>query len=265
MLTLINKKTMNTPTQFIRSDLIDDPKTPMRSGLDNDTLFELAESIKREGLINPITVRPVGSRFQVVAGHRRLAACKIAGRIDIECVVRELDDMAAFEIMAHENLERQDVDPVDEALFIGRLIGEDDSKIKEVAEKLGRSVQWVEDRLNILTYPEYLVQALRVGSIKLGVAKHLGAILDDQYRFNFVTSAIRDGMSVIQAQYLFNQWKGGVFKPSEVMLKESGEVEGQPVVRAKAVCARCGKVAVDPNLENVFIHKECPNDEPNKE
>jgi ParB family chromosome partitioning protein len=254
---------MNTPTQFIRSDLIDDPKNPMRSGLDNETLFVLAESIKREGLINPITVRPVGDRFEIVAGHRRFAACKIAGKIEIECVVRELSDEQSFEIMAHENLERQDVDPVDEALFIGRLIGENESEIKNVAEKLGRSVQWVEDRLAILTYPDYLVQALRAGSIKLGVAKHLGAILDDQYRFNFVTSAIRDGMSVIQAQYLLNQWKGGLFKPSDVMLKESGEVEGQPVVRAKAICARCGKVAIDPNLESVFIHKECPIDEQN--
>lgn len=250
---------MNNPTKFIRSDLIDDPKNPMRSGLDNESLFELAESIKKQGLINPITVRPVGERFEIVAGHRRFAACKIAGMVEIESVVRELTDEQAFEVMAHENLERQDVDPVDEALFIGRLIGENENKIKEVAEKLNRSVGWVEDRLAILTYPEYMIQALRGGTLKLGVAKYLGAIEDENYRYTFVQSALNNNMSVLQAEHLFRQWKGGVLKPSSEIMPSDLEVPAGERPRARAVCARCGKVAIDPNLENVFIHKECPD------
>ena len=249
---------MNETIKKIRSDEIDDPKNPMRSGLDNESLFELAESIKREGLINPIMVRPVGDRFEVVAGHRRFAACKIAGMVDIACVVRELDDTQTFEVMAHENLERLDVDPVDEALFLGRLIGEDENKIKEVAEKLNRSVQWVEDRLAILTYPDYLIEALKIGKIKLGVAKYLGAIEDDAYRFNFVQSAIRDGMSLLQAHYLFNQWKGGVFKDSAEIIPSDVDAPDRPAPKMRAICARCGQEAVSPNLKSVFIHEECP-------
>src|SRR5574343_2047869 len=104
--------------QEIFSDRIDDPKEAMRTELDRDDLFDLAENIKQNGLINPITIRPMGDRYEVVAGHRRLSACKIAGIIKIPCVVRELDDTKTFEVMAAENLERADVDPVDEAIFL---------------------------------------------------------------------------------------------------------------------------------------------------
>src|SRR3990167_7076615 len=104
--------------QEIYTDIIDDPVHAMRSDIDRAELFELADNIKQNGLINPITVRPVGNRYEVVAGHRRLSACKIAGKIKITCVVRALTDAEGFAIKAAENLERVDVDPVDEANFI---------------------------------------------------------------------------------------------------------------------------------------------------
>ena len=185
----------------IYSHLIDDPVNPMRSDIDRDKIFELAESIKREGLINPITVRPVhvkgcaheedlppckegclrpgDNRYEVVAGHRRFMACKIANVGEISCVVRELTDEQAMEIMAHENLFRQDIDPVDEAIFLGRLVGEDETKISDIATKMSRSEQWVRDRLEILAYPDYMLAPIKTGELKLGVAKWLGVIDDD--------------------------------------------------------------------------------------
>src|SRR3990167_1508877 len=108
--------------QEIFTDEIDEPEGAMRSELNRAELFELADNIKQNGLINPITVRPVGNKFEVVAGHRRLNACKIAGIIKISCVVRELDDQRVFEIMSAENLERDDVNPVEEAIFLHNYI-----------------------------------------------------------------------------------------------------------------------------------------------
>src|SRR3990167_6512797 len=87
-----------------------DPANPMRTEIDRDTIFELSESIKQQGLINPITVRPKDGKFEVVAGHRRFTACKLAVLNEIACVIRELNDDAAWSMMAHENLERQDID-----------------------------------------------------------------------------------------------------------------------------------------------------------
>jgi len=191
----------------IYTDQIHDPKDAMRSELDRDALFELAENIKANGLINPITVRPVAEAYEVVAGHRRLSACKIAGKIKIPCVVRTLDDKQAFEVMAAENLERADVDPVDEAIFVKRFIEQTNESIAEVAKRLKRSIAWVESRLAVGEMPDYMQAALKAKEIKLGVALTLMQITDENTRYMWTFQAARDGVSVAQAEYWLSGWK----------------------------------------------------------
>src|SRR3990167_2045803 len=187
--------------QEIFTDEIDEPEGAMRSELNRAELFELADNIKQNGLINPITVRPVGKRFEVVAGHRRLNACKIAGIIRIQCVVRELTNNEVFAVMAAENLERADVDPVDEAEFIFRYIGQTGQSVPEVAKALRRSVGYVESRLLVGQMPEYIKAYLKSGEIKLGVALALAQLAPDHIRKVWVEMAARDGVSVAQAEY----------------------------------------------------------------
>ena len=191
----------------IFSDLLDDPKDAMRSGLDRESLFDLADDIKKNGLINPITVRPVADRFEVVAGHRRLGACKIAGIIKIPCVVKELDDRAAFSIMASENLVREDVDPVDEAEFIIKMMSRTGEGVEEVAVNIRRSKQYVLDRLTVGEMPAYLKEFLRAKQIKLGSALALNQITDESKKMMWIQMAVRDGVSVRVAEYWLIQWK----------------------------------------------------------
>lgn len=242
----------------IRSDLISDPANPMRVELDRDKLFELSESIKSQGLINPITVRPVADRYEVVAGHRRFAACKIAGVIEISCVVRDLSDDQVFEIMAAENLERVDVDPVEEAIFISRLLNKQGATVADIARRLNRSTQWVDDRLGILEYPDYMVDYVATGALKLGVAKYLAGIKDDVYQKNFCDSAVKNGMSVLQAKLLLSQWECGVLAPTVDFMPDNSELVDSERYRARAICAKCGTLAIEPNLKAVFIHGDCP-------
>ena len=152
-----------TEVKEIPVDQIDDPVNPMRSEVDGEGIGDLAHSIQKQGLINPITVRPKGDRYEVVAGHRRFAACLRARMINIPCVVRNLSDEEIFGVMIAENIERKEVDPVDESLFLGRLLDKLGWTVEQAAEKVGRSVQWVEDRLGILEYPDYMVAALKQG------------------------------------------------------------------------------------------------------
>ena len=198
---------MNDKIIEIFTDKIDDPHYAMRSELDRDSLFDLAENIKQNGLINPITVRPVGNRFEVVAGHRRLSACKIAGLIKIQCNVRELDDNKTFEVMAAENLERADVDPVDEAIFLTKYIEKTGKNVFEVAKSIRRSPMYVETRLAIGSMPEYMQNALKFGQMKLGVALALVQITDDRTRKVWCEMAVRDGVSVAQSEYWLHGWK----------------------------------------------------------
>lgn len=190
----------------IFTDRIDDPVSPMRTEIDRAELFELSDNIKQNGLINPITVRPIGDRFEVVAGHRRLLACKIAGIIKIPCVVRTLSDTEVFAIKAAENLERADVDPVDEALFISEYINATNLSIPEVAKSLRRSVPYVETRLAVGSMPEYMKEYIKRGELKLGAALALVKITDDNIRRLWVDMAARDGVSVAQAEYWLHGW-----------------------------------------------------------
>jgi ParB family transcriptional regulator, chromosome partitioning protein len=260
-----------------------EPVDPMRSSFDEDKINELCESIKKQGLINPITVRPVHvpikntecstslkgeicsnplhKKYEVVAGHRRFTACVRASVFVIPCVVREMTDDEVFSMRAHENLFREDVDPVDEALYIGKLIGEETDKIPEIAEQLNRSVTWVEDRLMILTYPDYFLQPIKVGKVKLGVAKALAQIDDEVYRKMFFDNAIRDGMTVWQADYFLSQWQNGIYKDSSEIVIPSDNPKNFEPVKVRMQCAKCGQMAETPNLQTVWIHVECPSDE----
>ncbi len=266
--------------QHILADQIIDPVVPMRSDMDREKIDDLASSIKSEGLINPLTVRPVHNpkdcppgtpalhemshsslpciKYEIVAGHRRFKACLMAGVIKIPCVIREMTDQEVYSLRAHENLFRDDVDPVDEAMYLARIIGEDESKIPEVAKKLNRTVQWVEDRLEIMTYPDYLIAGIKQGKVKLGVAKWLGAIQDDVYRKMFCEQAINHGLAVWQAETYYRQWEGGVFKNStEIIPPVDDSLRPEPQ-KLRTKCARCALLAEEPNLKNVFIHIECP-------
>lgn len=224
---------MNTSNQIVEifTDQILDPKDPMRTELERNGLYELADNIKQNGLINPITVRPLhavasdgsdaagtpssssatGAKqlYEVVAGHRRLSACRIAGILKIQCVVRELDDQKTFEVMAAENLERADVDPVDESVFIKRFIDQTGKDVVAVAKSLRRSVQWVESRLVVGNMPDYMQQHIRAGTLKLGAALALFQITDDNVRRTWVDLAARDGVSVGQAEYWLHGWQVG--------------------------------------------------------
>jgi ParB family chromosome partitioning protein len=213
----------------IYTDQIDDPKDAMRSELDRNALFDLAENIKQNGLINPITVRLVHTqacnsigakfeigkpcmcgdrlRYEVVAGHRRLSACKIAGIIKISCVVRDLNDHQTFEIMAAENLERADVDPVDEAIFISNFLQKTGKSVTEVAKALKRSVAYVESRLMVGKMPDYMQAYLKNKEISLGVCLSLIEITDEATLRTWTDMAVRDGVSVAQADYWVHGWR----------------------------------------------------------
>jgi len=248
----------------ILADQIIEPIDPMRTEHDRDKIYELAESIKTQGLINPITVRPHNGKYEIVAGHRRFKACLIAGKVKIPSVIRTMTDQEVLALRAHENLFREDVDPVDEAIFIGKIVGEDETKIPELAKQLNRSIQWIEDRLNILTYPDYFLFAIKENRIKLGVAKALTQIEDEVYRRLFFDNALRDGMSVWQADYYLAQWKNGVFQKSGELIVDPGSPLEAPSVKVLQQCEKCGEMAERPNLRAAFIHIECPPTPPEK-
>lgn len=239
----------------VYTDQIDDPKDAMRSELDRDSLFELAENIKTNGLINPITIRPIGERYEVVAGHRRLSACKIAGKIKIPCVVRELDDNQTFEIMAAENLERADVDPVDEAIFIKTYIDKTNKSISEVARSLKRSVSYVQSRLAVGEMPEYMQQFLKTKELKINVALVLNQITDDEVRHMWTLQAVRDGVSVSMAEYWLADFKSRILPNGETPRDASGQIDFKPPEVVMFTCAIDGQKYDTRTLRSIVVYE----------
>ena len=254
---------MNDETKKIMSDMIDDPASPMRTDIDRDALYELATSIKQHGLINPITVRPVGERFEVVAGHRRFSACKIAGVISISCVVRDLDDSATFAVRAVENLFREDIDPVDEALFIAEYMEKENLEEKQIAQKINRSLGYVQDRLAILKMPDYLIEHLKHRKIKLGHALALMKIDDDTTRHVWVELAVRDGVSVKQVEWWVHNYEIDKIRMTEATDPAAAAGDIPAGLATLQQCVRCGAMDKMSEMSLVWVHSgDCPPSEP---
>jgi ParB family chromosome partitioning protein len=145
-----------------------------RTGMDPDRLEELAASIKAQGLIQPIVVRPLGrDRFEIIAGERRWRAAQIAELASVPCVVREVDDHATLAMALIENIQREDLNPLEEAGALKRLIDEFRLTHQHAAEAVGRSRAAVTNLLRLLDLPPEIKQLLEARQLEMGHARAL--------------------------------------------------------------------------------------------
>jgi len=148
-----------------------------RTRMDEGSLYELAESIKAQGVMQPILVRPVGAagegRFEIIAGERRSRAAKLAGLDDIPVLVREVPDEAAAAMALIENIQREDLNPLEEAQGIARLVSEFQLTHEQAAQAVGRSRSAASNLLRLLNLTDAVQQMLMAGDIDMGHARAL--------------------------------------------------------------------------------------------
>ena len=148
-----------------------DPDQP-RKTFDDETLGELAASIAEHGLLQPIAVRPHGlGNYLIVAGERRWRACRMAGLNEVPVIVKDVTDEQAMELALVENLQREDLDPVEEAMGIRELMTRCDLTQEQAAQKLGKSRSALANSLRLLNLPESVLELLKGGFINIGHAK----------------------------------------------------------------------------------------------
>ena len=133
--------------------VVPNPEQP-RMTFHQETLNELAASIREHGVLQPILVRPAGDEFQIIAGERRWRASKIAGKESIPAIVERFDDATALEIALIENLQREDLSPLDEAAIYKKMTGELGYSIRNLATKLGKDKGYLENRLRLASAPD---------------------------------------------------------------------------------------------------------------
>jgi ParB family chromosome partitioning protein len=145
-----------------------------RTGMDPERLQELADSIRAQGLIQPIVVRPIArDRYEIIAGERRWRAAQLAELTDVPCVVREVPDQATIAMALIENIQREDLNPLEEAAALKRLIDEFSLTHQQAAEAVGRSRAAVSNMLRLLDLPPDIKQLLETHRLEMGHARAL--------------------------------------------------------------------------------------------
>lgn len=187
-------------TAELRLSEIEPNKDQPRIHFDEDALQELAESIATHGLLQPIVVRPmIGGTYQIVAGERRWRACRIAGLNTVPVIIKSLDDKETMELALIENLQRMDLNPVEESKGYARLLKEFELTQDEVAERVGKSRSAVTNALRLLNLPDDMLNALADGKISAGHARTLLSFTDTVLQQEAFIAAV-EGASVRQLE-----------------------------------------------------------------
>jgi len=186
------------------SDIEPNPDQPRRE-FDPQSLNELADSLREHGLLQPILVRPVGERYCVIAGERRLRAAKIAGFSKIECIIQVCSDQEMAERAIVENIQRADLSPIEEGMAYNRLVQEYGLTQEQVAQRVGKARTTVANLLRVILLPEFVLGLLREEKISLGHAKVLLSIKDSTLQVIIAEKAAKEQLSVRETEDLINR------------------------------------------------------------
>jgi ParB family chromosome partitioning protein len=172
-----------------------------RMAFDNESLEELADSIRTFGLIQPITVRKKSDgRYQIISGERRYKACRLVGMDMIPAYIREANDQGMLEMAIVENIQRQDLDPIEVAMSYQRLIDECSLTQEEMADRVGKKRTSITNYLRLLKLPAKVQHDIKVGLVSVGHAKVLLGVEDPKTQELLCNLVINNGISVRQLE-----------------------------------------------------------------
>ena len=165
-----------------------------------EALTELSDSIRQHGILQPLSVRRVENGYELIAGERRLRAAQMAGLTDIPCIIMQMDDRESGTAAMVENLQRQDLDFVEEAMGISQLIGHYRMSQEQVARLLGKSQSAIANKLRILRHSTDVLNALREGNLTERHARALLKLGSEEEKLTAIREIVRQGMSVARAE-----------------------------------------------------------------
>lgn len=173
-----------------------------RKQFDEDSLKELSESIKQHGVIQPIIVRKVDSGYQIVAGERRWRAAKIAGLSEIPAIVKDFDDLQVMEIALIENLQREDLNPIEEAKAYKALIEQFNLTQEEISKKIGKSRSVIANSIRLLNLDDRVQEMLVKGDITIGHAKVILSLPNKNLQYEAAKKVVTENLNVRETEDL---------------------------------------------------------------
>ena len=224
----INKEVATSPGVKTTADVLRIPLSMIepnpfqpRTGFDNEALKELADSIRTLGLIQPITVRKNSeTSYQIISGERRYRACILAGMDMIPAYIRDADEQGMLEMAIVENIQRENLDPIEVAMSYQRLIDECKLTQEQMATRVGKNRVSVTNQLRLLKLPAKVQHDLKVGLISVGHAKVLLGVDDAAIQEALCDQIIAGGLSVRQLEERVR----ALGKPAKTEKEEPGEL-----------------------------------------
>lgn len=196
----------NNGSVTLKISEIEPNRSQPRKEFDEKALSELAESISKHGLLQPLLVRPLPlGGYQIVAGERRYRACRMAGITEVPVIIRELGDTETMEIALIENLQREDLTPIEEALGYQVLIDEHGFSQEEVAQSVGKSRPAIANSLRLLKLPQSILDLVSDGKISAGHARALLTLEDEKLMQELAEEIIKKDLSVRQVEKICKQ------------------------------------------------------------
>jgi ParB family chromosome partitioning protein len=220
------------------------PRVDMRQ----DTLEELADSIRAQGVVQPIVARPISNkdgvqRYEIIAGERRWRAAQMAGLAEIPAVIRDVPDEAAIAMSLIENIQRENLNPLEEARALDRLIREFDLTHAEAAKAVGRSRASVSNLLRLQELSDKVKPLLEERQLEMGHARALLAISNPGQQLDVARQIIKNGLSVREAEKLIRRVLGGAAsKPAKKTPAQNADIRRLEIEISEKLGA---KVSVD--------------------
>jgi ParB family chromosome partitioning protein len=232
------------------------PNQP-RTDMDEDGIAELADSVRKVGVLQPIIVRPHGDGYQIIAGERRWRAAKAAGLERVPVRVMSTTETEALAIALIENLQRSDLNAIEEARGYRRLIGEYGMTQAELADRVSKSRSAVTNTLRLLDLPEDIQELLYTNQLSAGHARAILAVQDDDRRRTLATKCVNEGLSVREAETLAKLLAAGAsIRSSRPVTPKSYKVVARKLRRLLATNVRVRQTAKKGKIEIDFVDEE---------
>ena len=195
---------------FLHAHTIRPNPAQPRKIFQEESLNELAESIRQHGILQPLSVRRSGNGYELIAGERRLRAAQKAGLTEIPCIVMNMDSQASTLAAMIENLQRQDLDFIEEAAGIARMMELCNLSQEQAARQLGKSQSAIANKLRLLKHSSEILQALRQYNLTERHARALLKLTDEEEKMQAIEEIARQNMSVSRAEKYIDDLRSGV-------------------------------------------------------
>lgn len=245
---------------YVPVESIDPNPAQPRKNFDREALAELAGSIKRYGVLQPLSVRKNEKKYMLVSGERRLRAAKLAGLKEVPCIVLEVDNSDSSVLALVENLHRRDLDFIEEAEGLNRLIQDYRLSQEEVARKVGKSQSAIANKLRILKLPGEILYIIREEGLSERHARALLRLEDNEERIAVLKAVINQGLNVAKTEQYIEDFIAAkeekedkttarrVYVIKDVRLFLNTVVRGMDMMKQSGINAQCGKSETDTDI-----------------